>query len=72
VTDEVFVVASDKDNVLRCYSWASPGLAIAERGLSEFVRRGRAGNGHRSGRSTRWCQYAGIGFELSVHTAAVA
>jgi hypothetical protein len=37
ITDEVFVVASDEDNVLRFYSWASPGLPIAERDLSEFL-----------------------------------
>ena len=36
-TDEVFVVASDEDNVLRFYSWGSPGLPIAERGLSQFL-----------------------------------
>ena len=33
----MFVVASDEDNVLRFYSWASPGLPIAERDLSEFL-----------------------------------
>jgi hypothetical protein len=33
----VFVVASDEDNVLRFYSWASPGLSIVERGLSQFL-----------------------------------
>jgi hypothetical protein len=37
ITDEVFVVASDEDNVLRFYSRASPGLPIAERDLSEFL-----------------------------------
>jgi hypothetical protein len=37
ITDEVFVVANDEDNVLRFYSWASPGLPIAERDLSEFL-----------------------------------
>jgi hypothetical protein len=37
IADEVFVVANDEDNVLRFYSWASPGLPIAERDLSEFL-----------------------------------
>jgi hypothetical protein len=37
ITGEVFVVASDEDNVLRFYSWAAPGLPIAERDLSEFL-----------------------------------
>jgi hypothetical protein len=37
ITDEVFVVANDEDNFLRFYSWASPGLPIAERDLSEFL-----------------------------------
>jgi hypothetical protein len=37
ITGDVFVAAGDEDNALRFYSWASPGLAIAERDLSEFV-----------------------------------
>lgn len=37
ITDEVFVVANDEDNVLRFYSWVSPGLPVAERDISEFL-----------------------------------
>jgi hypothetical protein len=37
ITGDVFVVASDEDNVLRFCSWASPGLAIADRDLSQFL-----------------------------------
>jgi hypothetical protein len=37
ITGDVFVIASDEDNVLRFYARASPGLPIAERGPSEFV-----------------------------------
>jgi hypothetical protein len=33
----VFVAASDEDNVLLFYLWASLGLPIAERGLSKFL-----------------------------------
>ena len=66
ITDEVFVVASEEDNALRFYSWASADLPIAEQDLWET---GAAGNGHRSGRSTRRCRFAGIGFELLAHPA---
>jgi hypothetical protein len=37
ISGDTFVVASDEDNILRFYSWGSPGRAIGEHDLSEFL-----------------------------------